>query len=111
MLLAWLPMQAAAMPWLAFQCDQRGSGMHHHAMQHAGHAHDSSAGDQSVADVDDPDGANAVHTCCHHFSGVAQAAPISAGVTVAESVAPHSPPLLYDFIPDLLKRPPLAHLV
>ena len=112
MLLAWLPLQASAMPWLAFKCDQHTSeGMHDAAAQQAGHVHHAAAGDQNAADDNDPDAVNAVHGCCHHFSGVAPTLPISSAAAIAVGVAPHLPTLPYDFIPELLKRPPLAHLV
>ena len=112
MLLAWLPIQASAMPWLAFQCEQHGSGMHYeHAAQHAGHAHHADASDHGAAVGDDPDALNDVHTCCPHFSGVVHSLPFFAGANVATDVAPHSPAHLHDFIPDLPKRPPLARLV
>lgn len=110
-LLAWLPLQAAATPWLAFKCEQHESGMHGAAAQHAGHGQHADAGDQNAADDDDSDASKGVHESCHHFSGAIHAIPIFAGATVAAGVAPHSPALVFDFIPDLLKRPPLAHLV
>jgi len=111
LLLAWLPLQASAMPWLAFQCDKHDSGTGDHPAQHASLAHDAPSGDQNAGDGDDPGAVSDVHTCCHHFSGVVPTLRIATGAAITGGIAPHSPVLRYDFIPDLLKRPPLAHLV
>ncbi len=110
-LLAWLPIEASAMPWLAFACEQHESGIHDQSAQHAGHAHHADGADQISSGDDDLDSVNASHTCCHHFSGVVHFTSSSSGVAVAAGIAPQSPTPLYDFIPDLPKRPPLAHLV
>jgi len=111
MLLAWLPIQASAMPWLAFKCEQHDAGAHEHVAQHAGHAQHANAPDFGTAVGDDPDPVNDVHTCCPHFSGVVHTLPVVAGADAGTGVAPHSPAHLHEFIPDLPKRPPLAHLV
>jgi hypothetical protein len=111
MLLAWLPIQASAMPWFAFTCEQHEFGIHDQSAEHTGHAHHANGADQISSGDGDLDSANAGHTCCHHFSGVVHSMSISSGVTVAAGIAPQPPAPLYDFIPDLPKRPPLAHLV
>ena len=112
MLLAWLPIQASAMPWLAFRCDQHDSGMQSSSQAHH---HVSSAHHPGTGDADftghDPDDASNVHSCCHHFSGALHALPVTTGVEISETVASVPPARLHDFIPDLLQRPPLAHLV
>lgn len=115
MVLAWLPAQASAIPWLALTCEQHGAGTHQHGAQHAEHAHESNAtvaADQHAAGGEDPEGVNGAHaSCCPHFSGVVHTLPVFADGTVATGVPLHLPPRLHDFIPDLPKRPPLADLV
>lgn len=111
MLLAWLPIQASAMPWLAFTCEQHESGIHDHTAQHAGHAHHADGADQNSTGDGGSDTVNAGHTCCHLFSGVVHSMSISSGATMNAGVAPQAPVPLHDFIPDLPKRPPLAQLV
>lgn len=111
MLLAWLPIQASAMPWLAFQCDQHDSGLHSHAAQHADHSHHAAPGNHGAAEGGDSDAAMGIHSCCHHYSVVVHSLPILAGVAASAGVAPRLPAHLYEFVPDLPKRPPLAHLV
>jgi hypothetical protein len=112
MLLAWLPIQAAAMPWLAFRCDQHDSGAqsssqsHHHVSP----AHHPASGDPDTPGHDS-DAASDPHSCCHHFSGVLHTLPVMTGVAISETVVSGPPARLHDFIPDLLQRPPLAHLV
>lgn len=110
MLLAWLPVQASAMPWLAFRCEQHDSDTQGQAQvqHHAGHAQHAPA---DAAGHDSGVAGNNVHSCCHHFSGVVHTLPVMAGVEVSEAVATSPPARLHDFIPDLLQRPPLARLV
>lgn len=111
MLLAWLPIQASAMPWLAFECDQHESSMHEHASMSGGHAHHASgAGDAST----DGEGAGAlsnVHTCCHHFPGAAAALPQPGAGAVTAGVEPRPLAHAFDHFPEPLKRPPLGALV
>jgi len=105
-LLAWLPLQASAMPWLAFKCEQHTSGMHQHAAhgQHSG-------GTGDVADGGSDDGmAAGAYDCCHHFSAVLPIQSLYAvGFAHAASVSPQL--YSYSFFPELPKRPPLAGLV
>jgi len=110
-LLAWLPIQASAMPWLAFHCEQEGSGIHQHALPGASHADESSPVNHHSAGGDDPDAVSGALACCLHLSGVVHTLLVFAGVTVTAGVPPHRSTRLHDFIPDLPKRPPLARLV
>jgi hypothetical protein len=117
-LLAWLPLQAGALPALVLDCelDPEGSAMHqamHGGAQHD-HGHDTAAdGDQAPAHDHDGDAGHDAfsHGCCHNLSsGAAAAAPIvslPAGAIVPAALAIHP----YRFFPELLKRPPLADLV
>ncbi len=107
-LLAWLPLQASAMPWLSFKCEQHGSGMH----QHAAHGqHSDGAGDVAHGVGDDGMATADAHDCCHHFSvAVLPMRPLyTAGLPGSAGELPqvHS----YSFFPELPKRPPLAGLV
>ena len=112
MLLAWLPIQASAMPLLGFRCDQHDSSKQESAVQQVGHGHHSAvAGDHDPAGGHDSDSPSNAHSCCHHFSGVVPTMPAMTGIEISGAVASSAPARLHDFIPDLLQRPPLARLV
>ncbi|HSD41329.1 MAG TPA: hypothetical protein VLD36_05635 [Burkholderiales bacterium] len=115
-LLAWLPLQAAALPGLVALCelDPAHSPMHHalhedSAHDHGDHAHEH-GGDGGAGSHDGGPGHGAGgHGCCHHYStaapSIAIAAPAAAHeVFVTASIHPH------DFFPEQPKRPPLATL-
>jgi hypothetical protein len=112
-LLAWMPLQAAALPALMTACelDPAHSPMHqatheHGSAGHGGHSH----GDDGAHGHDGQSGgAASVHDCCHQYSTAAPALAVAApdvGTTVF--VAP--PLRLSEFIPEQPKRPPLARL-
>lgn len=112
-LLAWMPLQAAALPALMTACelDPADSPMHQSAHEHgsAGHGGHSLGGDGGHDGDGQPGGAPGVHDCCHQFSTAAPAlvvAPPDVGATVV--VAP--PLRLSEFFPEQPKRPPLARL-
>jgi len=110
-LLAWLPLQAGAMPWLAFECEQHASGMHDHAAagQHAQQPGD--ADSLGAGPSDDGSAAAAPDGSCHHFLalGLPVAALRLAGLT--SWIDPTPSKQFQSFSPDLPKRPPLAALV
>jgi hypothetical protein len=105
-LLAWLPLQASALPLLALLCDQDPSGMHGHAVAtgHHGHAepgHDHHGDDDSSSPAPS-------HSCCNNLTSAAVPA-IAAGTTEpAEGIAPTPLPHLYRFVPEQPQPPPLA---
>lgn len=113
-LLAWLPLQAAALPALMTACelDPAHSPMHKPAQGHdgAGHGGHSHGGDDAH-DHDDGQsgGATGVHDCCHQFSTAAPAPAIALpDLGATEFVAPSL--RVSEFIPEQPKRPPLARL-
>ncbi len=107
-LLAWLPLQASAMPWLAFKCEQHTSGMH----QHNAHGqHSGGAGDLADGVSDDGMAAGDAYDCCHHFSVAVP--PIQSLYTAGFPHASGESPQVYSyfFFPEPPKRPPLAGLI
>jgi hypothetical protein len=112
-LLAWMPLQAAALPALMTACEldpvhapMQQAAHEHGGSGHLGHSH----GDDGAAGHDGQSGgAASVHDCCHQFSTVAPAlavAPSDAGATVVAA-----PPLRpSEFFPERPKRPPLVRL-
>jgi hypothetical protein len=117
-LLAWLPLQAAALPGLAALCEldparsPMHAGMHdddgaagHHA--HGDHAHGDDDGTHGHDGT--PGHGGSGHGCCHHFSTAAPALAVIApepalAAFLTAAVAVH------DFFPEQPKRPPLAAL-
>ncbi len=119
-LLAWMPVQASALPALALDCHEETSGPA--AMkQHAGHAgHDPGAmhdhaGDmpQALDGSDTPgthDGGShglAGHQCCTHFAAVT-ANVLPAVVTTAVVAVATPAPRVYTYFPELPQQPPRA---
>ncbi|MGH8618635.1 MAG: hypothetical protein ACREUW_13165 [Burkholderiales bacterium] len=81
LLLAWLPLQAVALPVLALKCHAGDAGpavMHAPAASmdaaahdgHNAHEHHAAAGDDSAPGTTDDDGGLAGHLCCTHFTAV-----------------------------------------
>lgn len=109
-LLAWLPLQAAALPALAALCelDPARSPMHHAQddAHHADHAHEH--GENGGAHGGGAPGhGGSGHGCCHHFSTAAPALAVGASERAPATfvtVSIH----LHDFFPEQPKRPPLA---
>ncbi|MCL4798882.1 MAG: hypothetical protein KJ025_04800 [Burkholderiales bacterium] len=110
MLLAWLPIQAAAMPWLAFKCEQHEAVVHVHASAGGLGHHASGAGDTSQNGAEGGT-ISGVHTCCHHFPGAAAGLPQPAAAELAFGVEPRPLAHAFSFFPEPLKRPPLGALV
>lgn len=111
MVLAWLPIQASAMPWLAFKCERHDAVTHEHAASAGGHAHQASGGGDASADDTDGGTISNVHTCCHHFSGAAATLPQPCASAIGDRIEPRPLARLYSFFPEPLKRPPLGALV
>lgn len=108
-LLAWFPVQASAMPWLAHKCDQHDTVVHDHGMQHTDHAQHAADGGHDDTGHAGDSGAS-VHSCCHHhFAAIVPLAPTT-GEAATSAVAPALPAHSYQFFPEPLKRPPLAEL-
>jgi hypothetical protein len=115
-LLAWLPLQAAALPALMLACelDPAHSPMHH-AMagvathDHGDHAHEQ-GGDDGAGGHDGGTGHGvAGHGCCHHYSSAAPTLAIGAP-DAAHEVYVTTSSHQHDFFPEQPKRPPLATL-
>lgn len=115
-LLAWLPLQAAALPALAFLCGVDPGAVHGHAAANA-HDGDHRHGDGGHhGDGGDGEGEGSSpagpHTCCHHFFSAAL--PFLRTVTAVAPVSGVDPTPLFHpefFIPEQPQRPPLARLV
>jgi hypothetical protein len=115
-LLAWLPLQAVALPGVMTACelDPAHSPMHG-ALQDDGaaghHSHgDPGHGDDASSDHDGHSGhGSSGHACCHLFSTstttLAVAFPDAARDALATGPLSRS-----DFFPEQLQRPPLAAL-
>jgi len=118
-LLAWLPLQAAALPALAFLCEVDPGAMHGHAAAHSHHGDhqhgdgDGGHGDGHHGGGDDGDNSSpsGPHGCCHHFFS---AALLSFQTVTAMPVSGIDPTPLFHpdfFIPEQPQPPPLARLV
>jgi hypothetical protein len=97
LLLAWLPLQAAALPVLALKCHAGGTGpavIHDQAASmdtashdgHNAHEHHASAGDDSAPGAND-DGGPAGHLCCTHFTAVTATVFAAAAALTAHAMA------------------------
>ena len=113
-LLAWLPLQAAALPGLIALCelDPAHSPMHPAidaaaAHDHGDHAHEH-GGDDGAGGHDGGTGHGVGgHGCCHHYSSAAPTLAIGAP-DAAHAVFVTASSHLHDFFPEQPKRPPLA---
>jgi hypothetical protein len=106
-LLAWLPLQAAALPALAFLCEVDPGAVHAHGAAHSHHG-DHGHGDDGH---DGHDGSSSgPHACCHHFFSAALPSVAMAAVVPVSGVDPT--PLFHPdfFIPEQPQPPPLARL-
>ncbi len=106
-MLAWLPLQAAALPALALLCEVDPGAMHGAAAAHSHH------GDHQHGDGGhDHDGSSPAgpHGCCHHFFSAAL--PSFATVAQAPASGVEPTPLFHPdfFIPEQPQPPPLARL-
>jgi hypothetical protein len=115
-LLAWLPLQAAALPGLIALCelDPAHSPMHHAMHDAAAHDHGDDAhehgGDDGAGGHDGGPGHGVGgHGCCHHYSSAAPTLAIGAPDAAHEVFLTVSVQL-HDFFPEQPKRPPLATL-
>ena len=111
-LLAWLPLQAAALPALAFLCEVDPGAMHGHAAAHSHHG-DHQHGDGHHGGGHDGDGSSSAgpHVCCHHFFSATL--PSFSTVTAMPVSGVDPTPLFHPdfFIPEQPQPPPLARLV
>jgi hypothetical protein len=118
-LLAWLPLQAAALPGLMLACQldpahsSAPTTMHDHGTGHQahgddGHVHD---GDDAAGGQDGQAGHSmSANHCCHLYSAAATlSSPLTAGAPHGEFLA-NAPSHVYLFFPEQPKRPPLATL-
>jgi hypothetical protein len=106
LLLAWLPLQAAALPALALLCEDDLASMH--GAVHSHHHHD----DDSQHDHGDGGGTSPPpHTCCHHFFTAPLPAPLALSDAPAESLEPTALFQPHFFFPEPPKQPPLVSLV
>jgi hypothetical protein len=108
-LLAWLPLQAAALPMLALHCES-GHGGHalaagaHHADEAGAEGHDHAPPDH---DGSSDTGAGHQHYCCQHFSAL-PVTDLSVQSERAASLAAFDGFALFSFFPDPQRRPPRA---
>jgi len=109
-LLAWLPLQAAALPALALLCEVDPGAMHGHSAAHAHHG-DHEHGDGGQEHDDEGSSSAGPHTCCHHFFSAALLSLPTVTATPVSGVDPT--PLFHPdfFIPEQPQPPPLARLV
>src|SRR5262245_24044265 len=106
-LLAWLPLQAAALPALGFLCEVDPGAVHGHAGTHSHHADHEHGGDGHGDEDSSPPGP---HCCCHHFYSAALLSLSTAAVIRASGVDP-TPFFHPDFFtPEQPQPPPLARL-
>jgi hypothetical protein len=112
-LLAWLPLQAAALPGLVALCelDPAHSPIHRTAdaaaHDHGDNAHEH-AGDDGAGGHEGGAGHGVGgHGCCHHYSTAAPTLAIGAP-NAAHAVFVTASSHLHDFFPEQPKRPPLA---
>jgi hypothetical protein len=115
-LLAWLPLQAAALPGLITVCELDPAHSPMHRAMHddglaADHAHgDHEHGDDGASGHDGHSGGSpGGHGCCHVYTTAAAAPVLHAPDAVAAALATASPHLA-EFIPEQPHRPPLARL-
>jgi hypothetical protein len=111
-LLAWLPLQAAALPALALLCEVDPGAAHGHAAAHSHHG-DHQHGDGHHSGGHDGNGSSPAgpHGCCHHFFSAALLSLQTVTATPVSGVDPT--PLFHPdfFIPEQPQPPPLARLV
>ncbi len=118
LLLAWLPLQAAALPVLALNCHAGGADRDAvtvmdeqamHAAMGAEHAHDPAAhaAHDSGAPSATDDGGPAGHQCCTHFTAVTATVFAAAKAPSAHAMA--TPPArAVSHLPDPPQQPPRA---
>lgn len=117
-LLAWLPLQAVALPGFVLACQldpahspgpatDQDHGTEHQAHGDGGHAHD---GDDGAGDQGSHGNHSlSSHPCCHLYSAAAPPPPLAAPAPHGEyraTAASHA----YHFFPEQFQRPPLAAL-
>jgi hypothetical protein len=111
LLLAWLPVQAAALPALVLLCEQEQTSAESHGVVVAAHGHHDGAGHHQHVDGDD-EGGSAPHDhgngCCHHLFSAAL--PVSLDAPRESGLPLDLTPLssLSSFFPEQPQRPPLA---
>lgn len=111
LLLAWLPVQAAALPALAMLCDEEGTASHDEHAFAVGHGHHNGISPHSHAAGDDEVG-GATHDhgngCCHHLYSAAL--PVSLEAPRESGSHFDLTPLfsLFSFFPEQPQRPPLT---
>ncbi len=115
LLLAWLPLQAAALPVMALTCHAGGAGpavMHDQAAAmdtaahdgHNAHQHRAAVADDSAPGVT-ADGGPAGHQCCTHFTAVTATVLAAAKALSAHAMA--TPPArAVSHLPEPPQQPP-----
>jgi hypothetical protein len=111
LLLAWLPMQASALPALALLCEQEQTSSGKNGAVVATHGHHDGAGHHQHADGDDEVG-SAAHDhgngCCHHLFSAVVPASLDAPRESGSQLDPLPLFSLSSFFPEQPQRPPLA---
>jgi len=111
LLLAWLPVQAAALPALAMLCEQEHSVAHHDPSFGGEHAHHDAIGPHSHADGDEKHGGTThdhASGCCHHLYSAAPVVFLEAPNESGSNLDLTSFVSLSSFFPEQPQRPPLA---
>lgn len=111
LLLAWLPMQASALPALALLCEQEQTSAAKHDVSAAAHGHHDGAGHHQHVDGDDEVG-SAAHDhgngCCHHLFSAVLPVSLDAPPESASALDLTLLSSLTSFFPEQPQRPPLA---
>lgn len=115
-LLAWLPLQAVALPVLALNChaaasaavDGRGADTDFAA--DAAHEHHAVAGDADTASGAVDDSRPAGHMCCTHFTAVTSTVVPAAAPAVVQALATPAPRAT-SHLPEPPQQPPRATLL
>ena len=112
-MLAWLPLQAAALPVLALKCHAGSAGpaaAGDHAANAAMHDHTAHAQQAAVdagASGAPDDGGPAGHLCCTHFTAVTATVFQTVATTAAAAMATPAP-RAYSHLPEPPQQPPRA---
>ncbi len=110
-LLAWLPLQAVALPMLALHCESGHGGHAVAGVPHGLHAQTAGVFDHDHASPahDGQEDAGTVHQhfCCHHFSALPVTDPAEPAAAAPALTGRFVLPL-FSFFPEPQRRPPRA---
>jgi hypothetical protein len=107
-LLAWLPLQASALPLIALLCEQAPAGMHGHAAPASHHGAGEHPGQGHHGAGDDGHPPAQPHSCCHNLTSGAVPSIVLGAAERADGIALTPLPHHYRFVPEQPQPPPLA---